>query len=115
MIGGMDAAGLGGRFNEQGPEGLVNKPLQWRAASSRTRRFWPHCVRGPDPGDPRRGALADLRSDHAIARGVWHLGLGRHGLPRLEGIRPPLTPITASPRRCEAMKRDSRGSGVRHR
>jgi hypothetical protein len=36
--------------------------------------------------DPWRGALASLRSDHAIARGVCALGIGRHGLPSLERI-----------------------------
>src|ERR1700722_9863765 len=28
------------------------------------------------------------RSDHAVVRGVWALGVGRHDLSRLEGLRP---------------------------
>src|SRR5207344_3175583 len=38
-----------------------------------------------DPGGPRGGALAGLRSDYAASRGVRHLGLRRHGLPCFEG------------------------------
>jgi hypothetical protein len=34
----------------------------------------------------RRGALAGVRSDHAGARGVRHLGVGRHDLSHLEGL-----------------------------
>jgi hypothetical protein len=41
----------------------------------RTGRFLPGSRRKVDPGSPRRGAVAGLRSDHAGARGVWSLGI----------------------------------------
>lgn len=41
---------------------------------------------GSDPSGPRRGALAGVRSHHAVVRGVWALDFGRHHLPRLEEL-----------------------------
>ena len=91
-VGGMDRQTLRDwviRFNEQGPDGLINIPSpgvppklgrKHRAFLARSRG------RGSDPSGPRRGALAGVRSDHAVARGVWVLGFGRHDLPRLEGL-----------------------------
>ena len=89
--GGMDRQTLRDwviRFNKQGPDGLINLPspgapgkLNGRAQGiSRPPRGG-----GPDSSSARRGALAGLRSDHAVIRGIWALGLGRHGIPRFEG------------------------------
>jgi hypothetical protein len=45
-----------------------------------TGRFLPGSGMKLDPGSPWRGAVAGLRSDHATARGVRHLGIGPHHL-----------------------------------
>src|SRR5882672_4023796 len=91
-IGGMDRQTLRDwviRFNEQGPDGLINIPSPGAPAKldedaqSLSR---PDCGRWPDPGDPRCGALASLRSDHAVARGVCALGFRPHDLSRSEGL-----------------------------
>ena len=87
-IGGMDRQTLRDwviRFNEQGPDGLINipSPEARRHAQGLSR---PDRRGGTDPCGPRCGSLAGVRSDHAVARGVWHLGLGRHDLSRLEGL-----------------------------
>ena len=70
-IGGMDRQTLRDwviRFNEQGPDGLINIPspgmppklkAMHKAFLARIRRG------GPDCCDPWRGALAGVRSDHA--------------------------------------------------
>src|SRR6266566_8508355 len=77
------------RFNEKGANGLVNIPSPGAPPKldDRHKAFLARIVEeGPMPAVAWRGALAGLRSDHAIARGVWAFGIGRHGLPRLEGI-----------------------------
>ena len=76
------------RFDERGAGWSHQHSLPGRAAQAR--RYAQGLPRpdrggGPDSGSPRRGALAGLRSDHAIARGVWILGVGRHDLSRAEG------------------------------
>ena len=83
-----DAAGLGdpvqragsGRAHQHSFTGCAGQARRYAQGLSRPDRGG-----GPDSGSPRRGALAGLRSDHAITRGVRALGLGRHGLSRLEG------------------------------
>ena len=91
-IGGMDRQTLRDwviRFNEQGADGLIEHPFTGRATQAGQEApgvSGPAGGRGSDPSRPRRGALAGVRSDHAVARGVWALGFGRHHLPRLEGL-----------------------------
>jgi hypothetical protein len=91
-IGGMDRQTLRDwviRFNEQGPDGLINIPSPGAPAKldERHKAFLARIVEdGPIPGDPRCGALASLRSDHAVARGVCALGFRRHDLSRSEGL-----------------------------
>ena len=89
-IGGMDRQTLRDwviRFNEQGPDGLINIPspgvppklgekTQGLSGSARGG--------GSDPGGAWCGALAGVRPDHAAAPGVWALGLGRHDLSCFE-------------------------------
>ena len=80
-IGGMDRQTLRDwviRFNEQGADGLINIPS---LGLSR-----PHRRGGPDRCDPWRGALAGVRSDHAAARGVRALGIGRYDLSRPQDL-----------------------------
>ena len=90
-IGGMDRQTLRDwviRFNDQGPDGLINKSVSGRARQAEQRAQGVSRPPGggrADPGGPRGGALAGLRSDYAAARGVRHLGLRRHGLPCFEG------------------------------
>jgi hypothetical protein len=62
--------------------------------------------RRSDSSGPRRGALAGVRSDHATARGVWTLGLGRHHLPRLEGIE-----LLTCERQAEGLQAECRSHG----
>jgi len=81
-IGGMDRQTLRDwviRYNEQGPQGLVNIPSPGvpPKLGKKHRAFLAR---------PRRGALAGVRSDDAVARGVRALGVGRHDLPGLEGL-----------------------------
>jgi transposase len=81
-IGGMDRQTLRDwviRFNDQGPDGLINIPSPGvpPKLDATHRVFLARIVEeGPDPGGPWRGAVAGLRSDHAAARGVRHLGIG---------------------------------------
>ena len=91
-IGGMDRQTLRDwviRFNEQGPDGLINiaSPGVPPKLGKKHRAFLaPARGGGSDPGGGRCGALAGVRSDHAAARGIWALGVGRHDLSRLEGL-----------------------------
>ena len=91
-VGGMDRQTLRDwviRFNEQGPDGLINIPSPGvPAQAGREAPGVSGPARGgrPDRSGSRRGALAGVRSDHAVARGVWALGVGRHDLPGLEGL-----------------------------
>jgi transposase len=90
-IGGMDRQTLRDwviRFNEQGPDGLINIPSPGvpPKLGKKHRAFLARLVEEVDRSGSRRGALAGVRSDHAVARGVWALGFGRHHLPRLEGL-----------------------------
>ena len=72
-IGGMDRQTLRDwviRFNEQGPDGLINIPSPGappKLDDTHKAFLAPDRGGGPDPCDPRRGALAGLRSDHAAA------------------------------------------------
>jgi hypothetical protein len=70
------------RFNDQGPDGLINKSSP--GAPGKLSKRAQGVSRPPsggraDPGDPSGGALAGVRPDYAAARGVRHLGLRRHG------------------------------------
>jgi len=91
-IGGMDRQTLRDwviRFNEQGPDGLNQHPFPGRASQAGQEApgvSGPARGGGPDRSGSRRGALAGVRSDDAVARGVRPLGVGRHHLPRLEGL-----------------------------
>ena len=90
-IGGMDRQTLRDwviRFNEQGPDGLINIPSPGVRPSSAksTGPFWSGSWRRADPSGARCGALAGVRSDHAVARGIRPLGVGRHDLSRPEGL-----------------------------
>ena len=91
-IGGMDRQTLRDwviRFNEQGAGRSHQHPFTGRATQAGQEApsiSGPARGGGSDPGGARRGALAGVRSDHAVARGVWALGFGRHHLPRLEGL-----------------------------
>ena len=90
-IGGMDRQTLRDwviRFNEQGPDGLINIPSPGvpPKLGKKHRRSGPARGGGPDPSGARCGALAGVRSDHAVARGIRPLGVGRHDLSRLEGL-----------------------------
>jgi transposase len=70
-IGGMDRQTLRDwliRFNEQGPDGLINIPSPGvpPKLNSRHKTFLARIVdEGSDPCDPWRGALAGVRSHHA--------------------------------------------------
>jgi transposase len=90
-IGGMDRQTLRDwviRFNEQGPDGRINIPSPGVQLDATHRAFLARIVEeGADPGGPWGGALAGVRSDHATARGVWALGIGRHDLSSPEGSR----------------------------
>ena len=72
-IGGMDRQTLRDwviRFNEQGPDGLINIPSPGAPAKlNDTHRAFlaPDRGRRAEPADPWRGALAGLRPDHAAA------------------------------------------------
>jgi len=72
-IGGMDRQTLRDwviRFNEQGWDGLVNRPSPGGAEQADRRAqvvSFSDCGGRPDPGGAWRGALASVRSDHAIA------------------------------------------------
>jgi|SRR2546427_12563078 len=72
-IGGMDRQTLRDwviRFNERGPEGLINIPSPGGPAKlgDEHKAFLARIVdEGPDPGHPWRSALAGVRSDHATA------------------------------------------------
>ena len=91
-IGGMDRQTLRDwviRFNEQGPDGLINIPspgVPPKLGKKHRAFLAPARGGGSDRSSARRGALAGVRSDHAVARGVRALGVGRHDLPRLEGL-----------------------------
>ena len=71
-IGGMDRQTLRDwviRFNEQGPDGLMttSRHRACRPSSAKsTGLFWPGWWRS-DPSGASRGALAGMRSDHAVA------------------------------------------------
>src|SRR6476620_8099789 len=86
--GSADPAGLGdpvqrsgaGRPDQQMVSGCARQAEQRAQGVSR-----PPGGGRADPGGPRGGALAGLRSDYAASRGVRHLGLRRHGLPCFEG------------------------------
>ena len=59
------------RFNERGPMSHQHSlPVRAAQVDATTRPSSPGSWRRPDSGSPRRGALAGLRSDDAIARGV---------------------------------------------
>ena len=72
-VGGMDRQTLRDwaiRFNEQGPEGLINIPSPGAPAKLKPEhKSLSRPDRGgrADPCDPRGGALAGLRFDHAAA------------------------------------------------
>ena len=86
--GSPDAAGLGDPVQRARAGRSHQHSFTWRAAQARRehRAFLaPARGGGPDPSGARRGALAGVRSDHAGARGVRHLGVGRHDLSYLEG------------------------------
>ena len=91
-IGGMDRQTLRDwviRFNEQGPDGLINKSspgVPGKLGKDAQGISGPAGGGRADRSGARRGALAGVRSDHAVARGVRPLGLGRHDLSRLEGV-----------------------------
>src|ERR1700733_12176125 len=81
-VGGMDRQTLRDwvlRFNEQGPDGLINIPSPGvpPKLGKRHRAFLVRLG-----GEGRAG----VRADHAAARGGWHLSVGRHDLSRLEGL-----------------------------
>jgi len=85
--GGMDRQTLRDwviRFNEQGPDGLINiaSPGAPAKLDEEHKAFLARIVdEGPTPRNPWCRALAGLRSDHAAIRGVCALGIGRHHLP----------------------------------
>ena len=90
-IGGMDRQTLRDwviRFNAQGPDGLINiaSPGVPPKLGKKHRAFLVRLVEEADPSRARCGGLAGVRSDHAVARGIWPLGVGRHNLSRLEGL-----------------------------
>ena len=91
-IGGMDRQTLRDRvirFNEQGPDGLIKHPFTRGTAQAGQKAqvlSGPARGGGPDPSGARCGALAGVRSDHAVARGIRPLGVGRHDLSRPEGL-----------------------------
>ena len=68
-IGGMDRQTLRDwviRYNEEGPDGLINIPSPGAPPKiDDTQKAFLRRIRGgiPDPCDPRRGALAGLRSE----------------------------------------------------
>jgi transposase len=111
-VGGMDRQTLRDwviRFNEKGPDGLVNIPSPGvpPKLDNRHKAFLARIVdEGPIPRGRWRGALASLRSHHAIARGVWAFGIGRYGLPRLERIG-----LLARERQAEALQAGRRRHG----
>ena len=75
-IGGMDRQTLRDwvlRFNEQGPDGLINIPSAGvpPKLGKKHRAFLARLVEdGPIPAVARRGALAGVRSDYAVVRAV---------------------------------------------
>jgi transposase len=76
-IGGMDRQTLRDwvlRFNEQGPDGLINIPSAGvpPKLGKKHRAFLARLVEDgrTDPSGRRCGALAGVRSDHAVVRGV---------------------------------------------
>jgi hypothetical protein len=83
-----DVAGLGDPLQPARAEGFVNiaSPGVPPKLGKKHRAFLPGSSRGADPSGARRGALAGLRSDHAFARGVRHLGVGRRDQSRHEGL-----------------------------
>ena len=91
-IGGMDRQTVRDwviRFNDPGAGRSHQHSITRRAGQARRDAqslSRPDCGRWPDPGDPWCGALASVRSDHAVARGVWALGFRRHDLSRSEGL-----------------------------
>ena len=115
--GGMDRQTLRDwviRFNEQGPDGLINLPSPGRRQARQGAPRLSGADRGgrADPGRPWRGAMAGLRSDHAAARGVRHLGVGRYGLscsqgPRLLTRQRPAQSLQQDPEAIEAFKKTS--------
>ena len=112
-VGGMDRQTLRDwviRFNEQGPEGLIKHSLAGRAGQAHNRAQGLSCsdCRGrPDPRDPWGGALAGLRLDHATARRVRAVGVGRHDLPRFAQAR--LLASECAAEGVQAGLRDDRG------
>ena len=85
-IGGMERQTLRDwviRFNDEGPEGLSNKPSPGAPCKlhAEHKEFLARLIdEGPNP------ALAGLRSGQTIARSVRSVGIGCHGLPGPEGI-----------------------------
>ena len=76
------------QFNERGPDGLINIPYPGVPPKLDTthKAFLARIVEeGPNPGSPRRGALAGLRSDDANCARISIFGVGRHDLSRAEG------------------------------
>ena len=91
-IGGMDRQTLRDwviRFNEQGPDGLVNIPSPGvpPKLDDEHKAFLARIVdEGPLPAIHGVVRLPGVRPDHAAAGGVWNLGVGRHDLPCPEGL-----------------------------
>jgi Winged helix-turn helix len=115
-IGGMDRQTLRDwvfRFNERGPEGLVNIPSPGVPPQARQKASGLSGPAGRGRADPSCTwgcALARLRSDHAVTREVWTIGIGRYDLSGFEGVgllaceRSPQGLQTGSRRRGDVQK-----------
>ena len=91
-IGGMDRQTLRDwviRFNDQGPDGLINKCVPGRAAASSSKKHKAFLARLVEEGPiPAVDGVVRWRACDLIMRlheEFGHLGLRRHGLPCLEG------------------------------
>ena len=104
-VGGMDRQTLRDwviRFKRAGTGGADQHFFTGRTGQAHNRAQGLSCsdCRGrPDPRDPWGGALAGLRFDHATARRVRAVGVGRYDLPRPAQAR-----LLASERAAEGVQ-----------
>jgi hypothetical protein len=111
-IGGMDRQTLRDwviRFNEQGPDGLINIPSPGvpPKLDATHRAFLARIVEeGPIPAVHGVVRWAGMRSNYAAARGVWAFGVGRHHLSSPQGAG-----LLACERQTEGLQAGRRSHG----